>query len=180
MCSFPTNACCLFRYIWLCNPMDCSLSGSSVHGILQARILEWVAMPSSRGSFWRRNWTSLCLLHWQAGFLPLAPHVKVTRSCPTLYDPMDYTVYGIFQARILEWIAIPFSRGSSQPRDRTQVSCTAGRFFTIWATESPIIFLWANNQRKRDHGRCSWLSIYFCSSLVSTWKFPTKFSNFNE
>ena len=56
--------------------------------------------------------------------------VKVAQSCPTLCDPMDYTVRGILQARILEWVAFPFSRGSSQPRDRTQVSHTAGRFFT--------------------------------------------------
>ena len=48
--------------------------------------------------------------------------VKVAQSCPTLYDPMDYTVHGILQARILEWVAIPFSRGSSKPRDQTQVS----------------------------------------------------------
>ena len=47
---------------------------------------------------------------------------------------MDYTVHGILQARVLEWIAFPFSRGSSQPRDLTQVSCTAGRFFTSWDT----------------------------------------------
>ena len=47
---------------------------------------------------------------------------------------MDYTVHGILQARILEWVAFPFSRGSSQPRDRTQVSHIAGGFFTIWAT----------------------------------------------
>ena len=60
--------------------------------------------------------------------------VKVGQSCPTLCDHMDYTVHGIFQARILEWVAFPFSRGFSQPRDRTQVSCTAGGFFTIWAT----------------------------------------------
>ena len=52
------------------------------------------------------------------------------QSCPTLCDPIDYTVYGILQARILEWVAFPFSRGSSPPRDRTQVSCIAGRFFT--------------------------------------------------
>ena len=52
--------------------------------------------------------------------------VKVTQSCPTLCYPMDYTVHGILQARILEWVAFPFSRGSSQPRDRTQVSCIAG------------------------------------------------------
>ena len=43
--------------------------------------------------------------------------VKVTQSCPTLCDPMDYTVHGILQAKILEWVAFPFSRGSSQPRD---------------------------------------------------------------
>ena len=47
---------------------------------------------------------------------------------------MYYTVHGILQARILEWVAFPFSRGPSQPRDQTQVSCTAGRFFTNWAT----------------------------------------------
>ena len=56
--------------------------------------------------------------------------VKVAQLCPTLYDPTDYTVHGILQARILEWIAVPFFRGSSQPRDRTQVSRTAGKFFT--------------------------------------------------
>ena len=47
---------------------------------------------------------------------------------------MDYTVRGILQARILEWVAFPFSRGSSQPRDQTQVSRIAGGFFTSWAT----------------------------------------------
>ena len=46
--------------------------------------------------------------------------VKVTQSCLTLFDPVDYRVYGILQARILEWVAFPFSRGSSQPRDRTR------------------------------------------------------------
>ena len=54
---------------------------------------------------------------------------KVTQSCPTLCNPMDYTVNGILQARILEWVAVPFSRGFSQPRDRTQVFYIAGRFF---------------------------------------------------
>ena len=57
----------------------------------------------------------------------------------------DYTVDGILQARILEWVAIPFSRGSSQPRDWTQVSHIAGRFFTSWATrETPYInaYMW--------------------------------------
>ena len=57
--------------------------------------------------------------------------VKVPQLCLTLCDPMDY---GILQARILEWVAFPFSRGSSQPRDQTQVCHIAGGFFTRWAT----------------------------------------------
>ena len=58
----------------------------------------------------------------------------------TLCDPMDYSlpgssVHGILQIRILEWVAYPFYRGSSQPRDQTQVSHIAGGFFTVWAPE---------------------------------------------
>ena len=60
--------------------------------------------------------------------------VKVAQLCPTLWNPIDYTVYGILQARILEWVAFPFSRRTSQPRDWTQVSCIAGRFFPSWVT----------------------------------------------
>ena len=61
---------------------------------------------------------------------------EVAQSCLTLRDPMDCSppgssAHGIFQARVLEWVAISFSRGSSQTRDQTQVSCTAGRCFTI-------------------------------------------------
>ena len=68
--------------------------------------------------------------------------VLAAESCPTLSDPMDWTppgssVRGIFQARILEWIAIPISRGSSQPRAQTWVSHIAGRFLTTWATIVP-------------------------------------------
>ena len=55
--------------------------------------------------------------------------VKIAQSRPDFWDPMD-TVHGILQARILEWIAFPVSRASSQPRDRTLVSRIAGRFFT--------------------------------------------------
>ena len=61
--------------------------------------------------------------------------VNVAQSCPTLCNPMDYTVHGILQAKILEWVAVPFSKGSSQPRDQTQVSRIAGRFFTSWDTK---------------------------------------------
>ena len=64
--------------------------------------------------------------------------VKVAQSCLTLCDPVGYTVHGILQAGILEWIAFPFSRGSSQPRDWTQVSHITGRFFTSWATREAL------------------------------------------
>ena len=59
--------------------------------------------------------------------------VKVAQQCPTFCHRMDYTVHRILQARIVEWVTIPFPRASSQPRDQTQVSCIAGRFFTSWA-----------------------------------------------
>ena len=78
-------------------------------------------------------------------------------SRPTLCDPMDYTVQGILQVRILEWVAFPFSRGSSQPRDQAQVSHIAGGFFTSWATredhtlaEALLIFMDANPWLKSD------------------------------
>ena len=65
--------------------------------------------------------------------------VLAVQLCPTLCDPMDCSppgssVHGILQARILEWVVIPFSRASSWPRDLTRVFHIAGRFFTIWAT----------------------------------------------
>ena len=63
--------------------------------------------------------------------------VLVTQSCLTLCNPMDCNLPG--SSRILEWVVIPFSRGFSQPRDQTQVSCIAGRFFTIWAPREACI-----------------------------------------
>ena len=74
--------------------------------------------------------------------LELWNHAKesdVAQSCPTRRDPMDCSlpgssVHGIFQARVLEWGAISFSRGSSRPRDRTQASLIVDRCFTAWAT----------------------------------------------
>ena len=180
--------------------------------ILQARILEWVAISFSRGSSWPRNRTRVS---WIAGrwFTDWAMRkwkkkTEVAQSCPTLCDPWTvayqvppsmwfsrqeywnglpfpfpgdlrnsgieprsptfqadtltseppgkpnlsnnrkilpdplpvwlfstpWSVHGILQARVLEWVAFPFSRGSSQPRDWTQVSCIAGGIFTSWAT----------------------------------------------
>ena len=112
----------------LCSTVGCSLPGSSVHGILQARTLEWASISFSRISSRPTNQTrgsSLCLLHLlhgQAGSLPLVPpgkpHIhtaavataaKPLQSCPTLCNPIDgsppdSSVPGILQARILEWV----------------------------------------------------------------------------
>ena len=68
---------------------------------------------------------------------------EIAQSCPTLCDPTDCSllcssVHGIFQARVLEWVAISFSRGSSWPRDQTQVFRTVGRRFTLWATREVL------------------------------------------
>ena len=96
----------------LCDPMDCL-----VHGILQARILEWVAVPFSRGSSEPRDQTQISCI---AG-----------RFC--------YQLSHQGSPGILEWVAYAFSRGSSRPRNRTRVSCIAGGFFTNWATrEAPM------------------------------------------
>ena len=107
----------------LSDPMDCSPPGSSVHGIFQARVLECVPLPFpterfKSSDFQSRNSFTLSL--------------SVFQSCPTLCDPMDrsppgFSVHGILLARILELVAIPFSRISSRPRDRTPVFHIAGR-----------------------------------------------------
>ena len=79
---------------------------------------------------WWQSWTDI-----QGIVFPFGNWVtmKVVHLCPTLWDPMGYTVHGILQARILEWVAFPFPKGSSQPRNRTGVSYIAGRFFSNWA-----------------------------------------------
>ena len=81
---------------------------------------------------------------------------EVAQSCPTLCDTMDcslpgFSVHGISQARILEWVAISFSRGSSQPRDRTQVSCIAGRCFTLCTTSEAKYRIHTLSKRKDTH-----------------------------
>ena len=112
--------------------MDCSLPGSTVHGIFQARILEWVATSYSRESSGPRDQThipcirrrSLELYHRGAGDL-------VVKSCSPLATPdcslPGSTVHGILQGRILQRVAIFFSKGSSRPRNQTWVSCIVGR-----------------------------------------------------
>ena len=114
----------------LCNLLDGSPPSSPVPGILQARILEWVAISFSNA-----------LMH-------ACMHAKSLQSCLTLCDPMDHSppgssVHGNLQARILEWVAMPFSRGSSRPRDWTHISwgsCIAGGFFTAEPLGKPTLY----------------------------------------
>ena len=87
-----------FSHVWLCDPIDSSPPGSTVPGILQARILEWVAISFSNAWKWKVK-------------------VKSLSKCLTLRDPMDCSppgssVHGIFQARVLEWVVIAFSAKS--------------------------------------------------------------------
>ena len=146
----------------LCDPMDCSPPGSSVHGILQARVLEWVAMSFSRGSSRPRDQTQVSCLagrfftDWAKTDIWIHPSPPLTawktlgksvsyresvcqmcsvyahslQSCLIPCDPIDCSlpgssVHGILQARVLEWVAMPSSRGSSRPRDWTWVSCVS-------------------------------------------------------
>ena len=168
----------LLSHVSLCSPVDCSPAGSLSLGFSQARILEWVVMPSSRRSSQHRDQTHLSCVSCIAGrFFTTEPPVKwKSLSRDWLCHPMDHIVHGILQARILEWVVgslsllqgifptqgsnpglphcrqilyqlshkgsprilewvvFPFSSGSSLPRNRTGVSCIAGRFSTSWAT----------------------------------------------
>ena len=91
------------------------------NGILINHKKEWIWVISSEVDEPRACYTELS-------------EVKVAQPCPTHWDLMDCTVHGILQARNLEWVAFPSSRGFSQPRDQTQVSHIADGFFTSWAT----------------------------------------------
>ena len=113
------------------------------------RILEWIACPFSRVSSWPRNWTRVSCI---AGRFFTSWATRETQSesvsCSVMSDsawtgsdcdPPGSSIPGILQARILEWVAYPFSRGSSPPRNQTGVSCIADRFFTSWACkEAPV------------------------------------------
>ena len=164
-----------------CDPVDCNPAGSSAYGAFQARKLEWIAIslsgdgpksgtepmspasPALAGGFFfftaRATWEA------QKGsesatknktWSFTSSESEVAQSYLTLCDPMDCSlpgssVHGIFQARILEWVAISFSRGSFRPKDRTQVSRIIGRRFIIWATRE-VHLQGYHNLGKEDRG----------------------------
>ena len=100
---------------------------------------------------------------------------EIAQSCPTLWDPMDcslpgFSVHGILQARILEWVTISFSRGSSRSRDQTRVFCIEGRRFNLWATREaiPIYLPWLMNLAA--------MIFVFFECWVLSWLFHSPFS----
>ena len=145
-----------------CDPIDCSPLGSSRHGILQARTLEWVAMPSTRGSSQPRDrplvsctaggfftdWAT-----WEAPQTTRHPGNSLNNGfkCLQLTQGSNpgllhcrrilYQLSHNGSPRILEWVAYPFSRGSSRPRNQTGVSCIAGRFLTNWAIREAKMYI---------------------------------------
>ena len=162
MCTL-CNLHALFACLTLCNPMDCSLPGSSVHGIFQVRILESVAISFSR-EISPTHGSKLCLLdvlHCQVDYLQLShlwspwlyvcTHVKLLQLCPILCNPMDYSlpdssVHGIFQARILESATIPSSGDLPNPWIKPVSPGSpawAGGFFITKSTVKPLKSLYS-------------------------------------
>ena len=107
---------------------------------------------------WNKEYTNIKrILHRFDNIYEIDQLSEVAQSCPTLCDPVDCnlpgsSIHGILQARTLEWIAISFSRGSSWPRDWTQVSRLAGRRFNLWATRKA--------QSTNSHSLCSFSRVW--------------------
>ena len=119
---------------------------------------KWVERDKWRNLLLVEPWTSEKVCDWLISLCWWCLENE-SISCSVLSDscdPMDYSlsgssVHGILQARILEWVAIPFSRGSSWPRDRTQFSHITGRVFTVWATRQALVISYMKILRRRDH-----------------------------
>ena len=146
--------------------MDREAKRAVIHGVTKSRtrlsywtILNWADVfcwrnkyntrkPKFVEPYYKPDSELSVLYNFPHYFLPKVKRSEVTQLCPTLRDPVDAnlpgsTVHGIFQARTLEWAAISFSKGSSQPRDRNWISCIADRprGFTVWATRKPCSIL---------------------------------------
>ena len=139
--------------------MDCSMSGLCVPHHLP-EFAKFMSIASVMPSSYLIIWHPLLLLPSIFSSIRVFfnesekwSESKVAQSCLTLCDPMDCSlpgssVHGIFQARVLEWIAVSFSRRSSRPRDRTQVSHIVDGRFTIWTTsEVPMSQLFASGDQ---------------------------------
>ena len=122
--------------------------------IRQESPADWTPSPFNTGHTYRSEFSQR--IEACCSSTPLKENENEgAQSCPTLCNPMDcslpsFSVHGVFQAKILEWVAISFSRGSSQSRDGTQVSGIVGRCFTLWATREAHYFFLAPMQHKKN------------------------------
>ena len=149
------------------NECNCAIS-SNIFWHCPSLGLEWkltFSSPVSKCWVFQICWHTECSTLTALSFLYVK--VLVTQLCLTLCNHMDCSpsgssVHRILQERILEWVAIPFSRGSSQPRDRTWFSCIIGRFFTVWVTReidklyqivSETCFIWIVKWRGEHWGK---------------------------
>ena len=142
LCEFQVYMVVVLSCVWLRNSMDYSPPGSSVHGILQVRILEWVAISYSKESSQPRNWTLIScvsligrqiLYHcttWETLYIYIYM-LYIYICCAVLSHSV---VSDSLRPHGLEWVAMPSSIGSSQLSHWTQVSHIAGRFFIASAT----------------------------------------------
>ena len=142
-------------------------------GSFEGQLMIWrFCAPLLHGSTWAAV-EPISLGTWVSRMSrnPMPPGQKmkvlVAQSCLTLCDPMNCSppgssVHGILQAKTLEQVTIPFSKGSSLLRDRTRVSCTAGRFFTVWATREQKNKLWWIQLLRSRGSLLPQYSLYFC------------------
>ena len=131
-------------YSCLVNPMDRGAWQARVHGVTKES--DMTKQPNNNKFLF---YHVICSKAWICAVFSFSVaysmKVLVAQSCLTLCNPMNYSPPGfsvprILQARILEWVAISFTRGSSQPRDSTWISCTAGGFLTVWATTGSLFY----------------------------------------
>ena len=126
-------------YFWLCFKMFLIMKRGG-HGLATEqqvmKNLSSLIWPGQHGVVYVLLIPDKVILKWKV-------KGKVGKSCPTLWDPTDYRVHGILQARILEWVAFPFSRSSPHPRDWTQVSFIADGFFRL-------LYLSTNSEDTKD------------------------------
>ena len=138
-----------FFFLFLCYLLKTlSLWEVSFFNIFHLFIYSYLAASGLSGSM--RDLQSLL---WHAGYFSCSIwDLCNLKDC----SPPGSSFHGILHARILKWVAIPFCRGSSQPRDWTQVSCLTGRFFTIWATKGEAPILWPPNRKSQLSGKRPW------------------------
>ena len=128
-----------FPFSWILDWTGWLLWGSTVTLLVEKVLCHWLGLWPLKIYL---TFLSLSFTVYKVGM----KCVLITQSCPTLWDPMNCSqqgssVHGILQARILKWVAVPSSRGSSWSGDWTWVSCIADGFFTIWATREELFHL---------------------------------------